>query len=137
MKWLVHTATLFCTTGTPAISALPSLSPHLLFKITIRSLLNALPFCSVPSQYPTPLYHYPSAGMPNTATRNIDTVIDGQLYIGKYVSIPVPHSCACSLIHSLYCTVSPPPSPSTSADSLASRTLSPCVRTILCKDLTI
>ena len=24
--------------------------------------------------------------MPNTATRNIDTIIDGQLYIGKYVS---------------------------------------------------
>jgi hypothetical protein len=23
--------------------------------------------------------------MPNTATRNIDAVLDGQLYIGKYV----------------------------------------------------
>lgn len=103
------------------------------------SLLNALLSGLSLLKNLTPLNRHPSR-MPNTATRNIDTIIDGQLYIGKCVSTTRRHlffARVLTVIHSPYRTVSPPPSPSTSADSLASRTSSPRVRTFLCRDLTI
>ena len=54
------------------------------------SLLNALLSGLSLLKNLTPLNHHPSS-MPNTATRNIDTIIDGQLYIGKCVSTTRRH----------------------------------------------
>jgi len=83
-----------------------------------------------PFLYPT---HPP--GMPITATHNIDPVVDGQIYIGK---------CVFSFLGAIFCiifidirprflTVLLPPSPSTFADNLASRTSCLCARTFLWK----
>jgi hypothetical protein len=58
--------------------AINSPSPRRFFRNTHTLLLKRSPSALWPHPY------HPST-MPNTATRNIDAVLDGQLYIGKYV----------------------------------------------------
>src|SRR6266571_6227775 len=60
----------------------------------------------------------PPSAMPDTATHNIDTIIEGHLYIGKYAfssRVLLPFR----IVSYLYLTVFPLRSPSTSADILA------------------
>jgi hypothetical protein len=72
--------------------------------------------------------------MPDTANHNIDTVIDGQLYIGKYAFFDI-YSFPFRVAHTST-LVFPLQSPPTFADILASRILFLHVRIIPCKDPT-
>ncbi len=66
--------------------------------------------------------------MPDTATHIIDSVIDGQIYIGKCVFLHLARSLYANFrfifidTPSPYLTVLLPPSPSTSVVNLALRT---------------
>ena len=71
--------------------------------------------------------------MPITETHNIDTVIDGQLYIGKYAFLSHP-SVPFPFTHPPHLTAFLLQSPSTFADILTSRILFLHVRTIPYKD---